>query len=193
MTRILLIRSAWHELMATAVAGRSDASELLPQGKLQAIGIASRLEKLGVSQLQSSPRLRARETAEPSATRLRLEVEIVPALDDMDFGLWTDMRLSELERDRGWCAWNADRETLSPPGGESMRDMQWRVMAHLATVFRVCEGETVAMFTHAVPIRAAILDEHGLPLNAHTRVIVEPAQIFELGMAASPQLHSAVA
>jgi probable phosphoglycerate mutase len=116
-----------------------------------------------------------------AAARTGLDIVTVPALDDMDFGRWSGTPLIELERNDQWCAWMRDRESRPSPGGESFSEVQKRIMKHLTDTFLRCPGETVAMITHAEPMRMAILEQRSLPLGAYAQITIAPASLFEIG------------
>jgi probable phosphoglycerate mutase len=130
--------------------------------------------------VQSSPRERARETAAAIAAPHVLPVEVVPALDEIDLGRWTGARLDELAIDPSWNAWNVKRASARPPGGETMRALQDRVVAHLNEIHDLYRDETVVLVSHAEPIRAALLHFRNMPLNDHHRIEIAPGSISKL-------------
>ncbi|HWH67867.1 MAG TPA: histidine phosphatase family protein, partial [Candidatus Sulfotelmatobacter sp.] len=96
MTIFYLIRHGENDWVGKAIAGRSPGVHLNAAGRQQAEQLAKQLAAHPIQQLFSSPLERARETAEPLARRLGLEVQIAPALTEMDFGQWTGKTLAEL-------------------------------------------------------------------------------------------------
>src|SRR3546814_6877824 len=96
MTTIFLIRHAAHDLVGRAIVGRMPGVHLSRAGRQQAEKLAERLAQEPLAALYSSPLARARETAEPLARRLRLELQIAEDLDEIDYGEWTGRTLDEL-------------------------------------------------------------------------------------------------
>jgi len=165
MCRILLIRHAEHPLSAKTLVGRDDNTvHLSALGRQQAAQLAKLLAEEPIDCLQSSPRLRCIETAEALATEFDLPVIVEPALDEIDFGVWTGAEFARLANDPKWRAWNAKRSRARPPGGESMAEVRNRVLRHIESTNRRYPSWTVAMVTHAEIIRAIQL--HGAGLSA---------------------------
>ena len=68
------------------------------------------------------------------------------------------------------------------PGGESIAEMQSRMVAALEQVVADHPGELIVVVSHADPIKAAIAHFSGVHLDLFQRVIVSPASVtvFEL-------------
>ena len=98
MTKFLLIRHAAHDLLGRALTGRAPGLHLNAQGKLEAERLADRLAVFSISAIYTGPLERARETAEPLSNRLRMELSLAPAFDEIDFGSWTMLPFSDLEQ-----------------------------------------------------------------------------------------------
>ena len=101
-------------------------------------------------------------------------------MDELDVGHWTGASFEELNSNPHWHAWNSKRGSTRPPGGESMRELQQRVLVHLATLEREHPDEKIVIVSHAEPIRAAILHYSGLPLDAFARIRIDPGTITVL-------------
>ena len=69
------------------------------------------------------------------------------------------------------------------PGGESISEMQSRMVAALEQVIADHPGELIVVVSHADPIKAAIAHFSGVHLDLFQRVVVSPASVtvFELG------------
>jgi probable phosphoglycerate mutase len=195
VTTVLFIRHAVHALLPHTLVGRADGVSLSPEGREQARRLGEILAHQPVAVVQSSPRDRARQTAAAIAVRHVLPVETVPALDEMDFGSWTGMRLAELDIDPNWHAWNIARAQSCPPQGETMQALQDRVVRHLKELQDLYPHETVVLVSHAEPIRAALLHARGMHLNDYHRIEVPPGSITKLELGARSRrafLHSEV-
>jgi broad specificity phosphatase PhoE len=150
---------------------------LSPEGNMQALGLAERLASEGIDLIQSSPQQRSRETAAPIADRLGLPLQIEDAIDEIDVGDWTGRSFASLSIDERWRAWNQQRSSVRPPNGESMPQLQDRVIAHLRATRSTVPHGSVVMVTHAEPIRAAVMHCLSLNLDQFATVTIEPASI----------------
>jgi probable phosphoglycerate mutase len=171
---VLLVRHTSHLLIDRVLVGRAADVGLSELGRRQACALAHDLAPRPITRVQSSPQRRARETAEPIARALALSIEIVPEMDELDVGAWTGASFEELNHNPHWHAWNSKRSSTRPPGGESMPDLQKRVLDHLATLEREHPAEEILLVSHAEPIRAGVLHYRGLPLDAFSQVRIDP-------------------
>lgn len=172
---ILLIRHAAHGHLGAILSGRTAGIPLSDEGRRQAEGLRAALGALPLDLVQSSPIQRARETAAGIAGDR--PIEIVEALDEIDFGDWTGRRFDSLEGDPEWTRWNTLRSQACPPGGESMVQAQQRALDHLRTAAARHPGQTVAMVTHCDVIRALVAGVLGLSLDHILRFDVDPASV----------------
>lgn len=174
----LLIRHAEHTLQDQVLVGRTPGVHLTNAGRKHALALGRELAPRSIVLVQSSPRERCRETAEQIATVLGVPVEIAPALDEIDFGVWTGADMASLPANPGWRAWNEQRALVRPPGGESMREAQQRIVMHMERTARCDLPGPIAIVTHAEIIRAALLHMKQLPLEAWNSIAVAPGQII---------------
>jgi probable phosphoglycerate mutase len=149
-------------------------------GHEQASHLAQQLAKVPVDFVESSPRRRARQTAQPIAGALNIALRISAEMDEIDVGEWTGASFGRLDDDPRWHDWNGRRATSRPPQGESMRELQIRIVEHLEGVRQ--SGRNAVIVSHAEPIRAAILHYRGISLDAFASVAVEPASVIVLEM-----------
>jgi probable phosphoglycerate mutase len=173
------VRHAAHALLDRVLVGRT-AVELDGRGRKQAQALARRFEGDAVASVQSSPQLRARETAEPIAQRHALPVEIAPSLDEIDIGAWTGRSFEELQQDAQWQLWNSQRDSARAPGGESMGEAQSRMLTHLQRVHTQYQDASVILVSHGDPIRAALLHYLSRSLNDVHQLCVDPASVTTL-------------
>lgn len=182
MTLCLLVRHAPHDLQDRVLVGRTPGIALSKKGREDALGLRRRLQAFGFTRLQSSPRKRALETAAIIAGGSGMEVEIYPALDEVDFGAWTGRAFSDLADEPSWAMWNKERWRARPPWGESMAEAQARVVTHLQLLHDAYPKGRFAIVTHAEIIRAAVLYAMSLPLDRWWSIEVPPASITRLDM-----------
>lgn len=177
--QILLVRHAVHPEVGRLLTGRGAQVSLSGDGVVQAQRLADALADRRVAAIQSSPQRRCRETAEILAQRLYLPVEVVDALDEIDFGNWTGRGFPELEHDPLWQHWNSARSAARPPRGESMAQAVRRCVDHLAAL-SAGQWQTILCVTHADIIRGAIAHYLGLSLDNILRFDIDPASVSEL-------------
>lgn len=157
--------------------GRAPGLHLSEAGQEQARGVAARLEGIPLAAVYTSPMERARETAAPTAERFGLEPIICEGIVECEFGEWTGGRLADLAQ---LPEWNTVQKTPSEfrfPGGESFLEMQDRMVAALNAIAAGHRGEVVACFSHADPIKAAVVHLSGKPLDEFQAINVDPASV----------------
>ncbi len=130
--------------------------ELDVTGRRQAELAGKRLRSYGLERIYASELLRARETAEIIGEYLKLEVEVLPDIQEIDFGGFTGRTNEEIRkrypdfyRER-----SLHKQDLPyPEGGECGADVVRRVMPQLR---RLCERpeDRIAVVTHGGVIRS---------------------------------------
>ncbi|MGH9693124.1 MAG: histidine phosphatase family protein, partial [Bryobacteraceae bacterium] len=83
----------------------------------------------------------------------------------------------------GWTTFNSLRSIRRAPGGESLRDVQYRAVTGVHELQAQLPSQTVAIVTHADVIRAVLTYLLGIPLDLYLRIDIDPASVstFELG------------
>jgi probable phosphoglycerate mutase len=165
------------------LSGRAPGIDLSDKGVEQARAVAERLAVLPVRAVYASPIERTRQTAAHIATRHGLEVRELPGVLEADYGEWTGGTIAELAKTDLWRTVQVMPSRARFPGGESIAEMQSRMVAALEEVIARHPGEVVVVVSHADPIKAAIAHFNGVHLDLFQRVIVSPASVtvFELG------------
>jgi probable phosphoglycerate mutase len=169
--RLIFVRHAEpDETVRDRIYGRLDP-RLSERGRAHAASIALRLAAEPIAAVYASPQSRARETAAPLAARLGLEALMEADLREIDFGELEGLSLAEAVArypvQANWMVAPGDAEF---PGGESVAALQARATAIAHAVAERHEGETVAVFTHAVVIRAVLADALRMPADAMFRL-----------------------
>ena len=180
----LLIRHGHTDAVEKWLAGRRDGVALSANGAREAEELSKALRWLPLTAVYSSPLERAVRTAEPLARDHGLGVQTREALTDVDFGEWTGKSLAELAGDPQWTAFNRDRRRACAPGGESLCDVQRRVVDELLSLARTHQSEMVAVVTHAEPIRCAIAAFECTSLDDVVAVEISPAHVSTVGIGA---------
>ena len=177
MTTFALIRHARHGLFGQTIVGRTPGIGLSPEGIREAEALAERFDPSSFQALYSSPLERARATADALAARLRLDVQIADELNEIDFGAWTNRTLAELHELEGWRRFNVLRSGTRIPDGETMLEVQNRM---LGLIQRLCPAHpegTVALISHGDVIRATLAHLLGVPLDLFQRIEISPASV----------------
>lgn len=181
MTRFLLIRHATHDLLGHVLTGRMPGVALNERGRQQARQLAEDLKGIVVDALYSSPIQRCRETADPLAETFRLPLQLEPAVQEIDFGLWTGMSFRDLEGNLRWHLWNVRRTSSRPPYGESMQEVQERLVVQLKAWAEDDRERTIAVISHGDPIKSVVAHCCGEPLDKLPDFDVGPASVTVLG------------
>ena len=170
-----LVRHGSNDYLAKALlAGRSPNVHLNEQGRAEAERLANALANAGVQRIFSSPLERAIQTAEPTARRLGLEIEITREILEIDFGDWTGKAIRDLDRDPAWKNFNSYRSGTRIPNGETMLEAQGRMIGFVEKLRREDAAQTVALFSHGDPIKSVFAYYLGIPLDLFTRIEISP-------------------
>lgn len=172
MKIVILARHGTHAEVGHVLSGRSEIA-LSPHGHAEAVALAEALDSTPIASLHTSPRRRARETATPLATRRGLAVEIAPALDEIDFGVFTGRSFAELDGDPDWFRWNAERATARCPGGETMAEACARATSYLTNL--APDRFPALCVTHCDIIRGLVARQLGLGLDRLFGLECDPA------------------
>ena len=176
-TLVLLVRHGATPTTGKLMPGRAPGLHLSEAGQAQAAAVAERLASVKLDAIYTSPLERARETAAPTAAAAGLVPIEEPGLLEADVGEWTGKTLASLARLKEWRGVHGSPSTFRFPGGESLAELQARVVAVLDRVHAAHPGGTVACFSHSDPIRLGLVFALGAPLDAFGRVVVDTGSI----------------
>lgn len=165
MTTLLLIRHGQSEANLSRVfAGNYDAplTELgLRQAEKTAEFIA---ENYKVDCVYASDLIRAFETGKTVANVLKLSITPSEKLREIRAGKWEALPFDDIvvKFPEEYKKWREDIGNSSCPNGESVKALGERVMEALTVIAEENDRKTVAVATHATPIRVMqTLIEHG--------------------------------
>jgi probable phosphoglycerate mutase len=176
-TTLLLIRHASHGHLGRTLIGRMPGVSLNENGRAETDRLARHLSREPVDAVETSPRDRARETAEAVAAAAGAAVEVAEDLDEIDFGLWTGKSFDALDSDPHWRRWNEARADAGTPGGDTMRAVQERIVGAMQRACRRWPGGSVALVSHGDVIKAGVAHHLGLSLDALHRFDIAPASV----------------
>lgn len=177
MTTFALIRHTKHDLVGHTIVGRTSGVRLSREGVEQAERLAQRLEASSISALYSSPLERALNTAAAIAASLRLQTEVAEELNEIEFGAWTNRTLPELHELEEWRRFNLLRSSSQIPGGETMVEVQGRMLRLIERLCAAHPEQTVALVSHGDVIKATLAHYLGVPLDLFHRIEISPASV----------------
>jgi alpha-ribazole phosphatase len=147
---LILVR---HGLTDWNIEGRYQGRLDIPlnvAGRKQAEALKARLENTPFESVYSSPLQRAFETAQIIAHGKPIRRDA--RLAEIDHGAWQGKTHQEIATQwpHQWRAWKNDPDRFTPPGGESIADVQSRVREFLAEI----KDEAILCVSHGVVIEA---------------------------------------
>ncbi|MBM35671.1 MAG: hypothetical protein CL460_00695 [Acidimicrobiaceae bacterium] len=151
--------------------GRVD-NPLDDRGRQQAKQISAALGPIDV--VVSSPLQRARETAGPLGLPVRIDERWI----ELDYGEWDELPITDVSADQ-WTQWRND-PMFAPPGGESLAELDRRVVEACDDLVGEATELNVAVFTHVSPIKSAISWALGVNDPISWRLHVGQAQISRI-------------
>ncbi len=174
--RLHLVRHGHTDALGNTLTGRSPGVGLSARGREEAGRAALGLSgEAGVAGVFSSPRLRARQTAERIAAAMGCIVEDEARLDEVDFGAWSGCRFAALDGDPGWSEWNGLRSLAGAPGGETMLQVQARAVGFVQHLRQRGSDAGFVLVSHADVIRSILAYVLGMPIELMQRIEVSPA------------------
>ena len=177
-TTLVLVRHGVTATTGKVLPGRAAGLHLSEDGRRQAEATAARIKTLPkVAAVYASPLERAQETAEPIAAARKLKLRIEPGLLECEFGDWTGKRLTALSKKKEWAIVQNRPSSFRFPDGESLREMQGRMVETLDEIARRHAGRTVVAVSHADPIKAVVVEAMGAHLDSYQRVVISPCSI----------------
>ena len=179
-TRLVLARHAVTAQTGPMLSGRAPGIDLSDAGREQAKVLGERLAALPVAVVYASPIERTTQTAEAVAQHHGLTVQALPGVIEADYGEWTGGKLSDLAKTDLWKTVQRAPSRARFPNGESLAEMQSRMVTALEAVVAEHAGELVVVVSHADPIKAAIAHYTGVHLDLFQRIVVSPASVTVL-------------
>lgn len=182
-TTLILVRHGVTAHTAGRVfsGGRGGANPgLTEEGRDQIRATADWLAPLAeiVDGLISSPVRRTVESAEILGERLGHTPLIEDGLAEMEFGDWDGLTFAEIQEKYPdeMAGWLGDLE-VAPPGGESFREVEARVLAGRDRILAEWAEQSVVVVSHVTPIKTLVAEALGAPLEALYRMELSPASV----------------
>jgi broad specificity phosphatase PhoE len=157
-TTLLVVR---HAQTQSNVTGRYMGwidEDLSEKGVWQAEQLSRRLSHWPITAVYSSPLKRATRTAEIIALPHSLSVQRLDELGEVRIGAWEGMFVEEIVAKFSslWREWKRDPSDIQVPGGESLAQVQQRVIAAFQSITQANQGQQVLMVTHDVVVRLLV-------------------------------------
>lgn len=177
MTLLLLIRHGHTPTAGKILTGWERGVHLTEGGVEQAKALTVRLDGVPLAAIYSSPLERCRETAAPLAAARGLAVRVRRDLIETGYGEWTGRSIRQLTKTKLWRTLQRSPSAIRFPGGESLRDVQTRAVDAALAIAEEHPNGTVAVMTHADPVRLILAHFAGMHLDQFERLAVEPCSI----------------
>jgi len=178
MARLLLIRHGQTKLhQADRFWGKTDI-ELSDIGVRQAEQLRERLARNKIDAIYTSTLIRAISTAEIVASRHKVKVTPLAELCECNFGYIEGLtfkeivpKYPELARELG------DGKAVAFPGGESLEQLDKRVLSFLEKLKQLKTPSTVAIVAHSGPLRLIVCHLLGLGIEHWLQIQVDHASL----------------
>ncbi len=178
MAVLVLIRHGVTESTDSGViSGWTPGVHLTDQGRQQAGRLVERLAGLPIAAIYSSPLERCRETIAPLASERDLRVHVRSDLGEVRYGSWTGKRVSVLARTTLWKVVHAAPSRARFPGGESLLEVQQRIVKELERIAGERRKHVIALCSHGDPIRLALAHFSGTHTDLYQRIALDTASV----------------
>jgi alpha-ribazole phosphatase len=184
ITRLLLVRhgeTVWNQ--EQRYQGQTNV-ELSDFGRRQAQAVRDRLAEERIDVVYASDLGRAAETADIIVAGRELRPVLLSNLREASFGEWEGLTHTEIvARYPGLMERReTDLADTAPPEGESLRQLQSRIVETIHSLAQRHRGQTVLIATHGGPVRTFVCDTLGIDLNQCWRIRVDNAALFIVQM-----------
>jgi len=162
--------------------GRSPL-ELTQRGRTEAARVAKRVAAAWRPQVvYSSPMGRCIATATPIAERCHVRVEVLDALNDLDYGEWQGKTHAEVAQHWPdlYRRWLDAPDLVQFPGGESLQQLAARAADALRLCIEQHADHDLVVVAHDSFNRVLLLQALRLPLAAYRSIVQQPCALSEL-------------
>lgn len=124
-------------------------------GHLQAERTAQYLDRYTFDHIYASDLKRAYQTAEHTAARQGKEIVADKRFREIFAGKWEEMSFKDLpvRYTDSYHIWRTEMPYACPDDGESVKELSVRIWDAVKDILAKHRGQTVAVFTHATPVR----------------------------------------
>lgn len=171
-----LVRHGAHDELGRVLSGRASDIGLNTPGEAEAEALGRALVPRAIAAIETSPRLRTRQTAAILGNALDVAPQVAPDWDEVDFGDWAGRSFADLDDDPRWQRWNAARATAPSAGGETMMQAVARAAGRLQALGRAGGGPVLCV-SHCDVIRGLVADVLGLGLDHILNFDIDTASV----------------
>lgn len=173
MVKIILVRHGetdWN--LVKRIQGGDSDTPLNETGKRQAASLAERLKNEKITAIFSSPLQRALHTGQAIAAHHRLKIQELPALKEIRAGILEGRLAADFTQrfDEYMCGDGGEKKVYTPPGGESIEDVQKRAWETITGLAAQYTDGTLVLVTHYFVIMAVVCRILDLPLYKMSRL-----------------------
>jgi len=170
-TTVILVRHGQTNSNVTGFyMGWSD-EDLDERGYTQAHRLSSRLARLPIASVYTSPLRRAYATAAILAEPHELELKVLEDLIEIRLGDWQGLHTDEIKRrwPELWQQSRIDPSELTMPNGESFRQVTERAVQAFETVVGANRGKPAVIVTHDIIVRVLVAYTLGVSNSIYRR------------------------
>lgn len=158
MFKILLIRPGITEYdQQGRIQGTLDIP-LCEDGRRQVDAMIDELRTQKISAIYTSPNQASEQTAEALGEAFEVKVKTLDAFQNLDHGLWQGMLVSDVKakQPKVYRQWQDQPETVCPPQGETIGDVEDRLHAALAKLFKKHKAESLVALVLPEPVASLL-------------------------------------
>jgi len=170
-TTVLIVRHGQTESNTTGFyMGRSD-EDLAEVGYKQVRRLSSRLARLPITSIYTSPLRRAYATAAILAEPHELEPRVLDNLIEIDLGDWQGLHMDEISRrwPELWQQWRNDPSEVIIPNGESLTKVTERAIPAFHRIVEANCGKQEIIVAHEVIVKIIVTHVLGAPNSIYRR------------------------
>lgn len=166
MTKLILVRHAEAEgNIKRRFQGHIDG-DVTENGLRQLECLSRRFSKIPIDVIYSSDLLRAVRTAEAVRGKREIEIRKDPLLREINGGDWENVPFDELpirwQREyENWCHYP---EYHRMPNGESMKDVEVRMVSTIEQIITKHRGKSICVASHGTALKIYVAAQKGLGL-----------------------------
>lgn len=173
------------------ISGQADPN-LTEKGLRQAQRLAEVLRGIPLTKIVTSTLRRSMETARPTSELHGIPVYPLDAFKEMSFGVLEGQLRGSLNQglQRLLDQWTQDKLHFRIPGGESLLDVQSRVLPFLSQVLADSPDGTLLIVGHRhtnIVILSALM---GWDLKSTAEFSIQSKYVYEIHCASTPHIHT---
>ena len=156
MTTLLLVRHGESEANREDIFAGHLNADLMPKGMIQAQKTAEYIaQNYTVDKVYASDLKRAYKTGECISQRLNTEIIPDERLREIDAGEWDGVKFNNIGNINPveFHIWLNDIGNAFCPGGETVKELNDRIVGVMTEIAQNNDGKTIVVATHATPVR----------------------------------------